>query len=185
MAVADAVADTGEKFKVVLGFDTDLVAKLKLLSLDESDVEIQKNTSDHKRFGNDSYEKWYAKDRTPFALVHSSGALAAIVWFGPKPLGRKSVMHLSKEEQRVDESTLDAGDWHTLSYRSYPPFRGRRLMKDFVDFATAVYLTHFPNAKLWAIINATNAGSASLASKLGYKALEEKSDPESLVMIRE
>src|SRR5262245_1922191 len=86
---------TGIPFDVVIGLSRDLVEQLKVRSLDESDTELQQNTSDRKRFGGGSYEEWYAKERTPYALVDKSGTLAAIAWYGPKPLGRKSLRYLS------------------------------------------------------------------------------------------
>ena len=90
----------GETFTMYAGLEIDQVAQLRAYSLDETDEEIQKNTSDRQRFGEGSYEKWYAKGRVPFALVHdATGTLAAITWFGPKPLGRKSLKHLSEEER--------------------------------------------------------------------------------------
>lgn len=184
--IAKAESESGERFDIVLGLDKELAAQLKRHSLDESDDIIQKNTSDHRRFGEGSYETWYAKNRTPFALVETtSGTLAAFAWFGPKPLGRKSAKHLSEEQLIQDESTLDSGNWHTISYRSYFPFRGKRLMKDFINFVTNVYRGQHPDIKLWAIINIENAGSFALASSLGYKVAEKGSDETSVVMIKD
>lgn len=178
----------GDSFAIFAGLDEGLVQQLKARSLDESDREIQENTSDRQRFGEGSYEEWYAKDRVPFSLVHEkTGKLAAIVWFGPKPLGRKSLRHLSVDERAEDERMMDAGGWHTIVYRSYDPYRGKGIMTGFTQFAMEAYLSVHPGAKLWAGIYANNPASVGFATKLGFRVLEEVTDRASheIVMVRE
>lgn len=170
------VSRDGEEFSAWIGADQETAAKLKEKSLDESDIELQ-TTSDRVRFGEGSYEEWYSKSRTPFALLASDGALAAFAWFGPKPLGRKSLKYLS-EEDRAKELQQREDVWHTLVYRSYPPYRGKGLMTDFVRFATEVYRKQYPDAKLWVGMSADNAGSIALATKLGYKRRDDLYDAE-------
>ena len=179
---------TGEVFTLYAGLSQKMVLDLKQKSLDESDVEIQKNTSDRERFGLGSYEQWYAKDRTPYALVHeATGALAALVWFGPKPLGRKSLKHLSPEERMEDERSMGSDNWHTIVYRAYPPFRGQGIMKKFAMTCIDEYRTHFRDAKLWAGIHSENPASEGLATALGFTVDEGLSDRTThhLVMTRE
>jgi RimJ/RimL family protein N-acetyltransferase len=156
----------GTPFAFVVGLDRALVDDLRAKSLDESDVALQQFTSDHARFGEGSYEKWYAKGRTPFALVAPSGALAACAFFGPKALGEKSLKHLSEAERALP--VPDAGEWHTLAFRSYAPFRGQGLMKPFVRAATAAYLARHPQARLWVAIQSDNVASRGLAEALGF-----------------
>ena len=171
-------ARDGEEFSLVIGLDRGLVAQLKEKSLDESDIEIQSHTSDRKRFGEGSYEAWYAKERTPFALVEKkTGMLAALVWFGPKPLGRKSLKYLSEAELEK-EGRQEKDAWHTVVYRSYPPFRGKGLMTNFLRRAMDVYLQHYPNVKLWAGMSGVNVASAGLVGKLGFKKDEKLVDTE-------
>ncbi len=164
-----------EEFRIIAGLDSSLVKQLKQKSLDESDAELQQNTSDKKRFGEGSYEEWYAKDRTPYALVSGSGELAALVWFGPKPLGRKSLRYLSEKELK-QENSQQKTEWHTIVYRSYAPFRGKGLMTPFIRFAIADYQKHFPEAKLWAGISTKNEASIALASKLGFRLRDDLTD---------
>lgn len=183
--IATAIGKDGERFIIRVGFDEMLAEQIKNLSMNENDSELVKNTSDRERFGIGSYETWYRKGRTPFALVHEdSGTLAAVAWFGPKPLGRKSLKHLSPEERTQNESLIDPGNWHTIVYRSYVPFRGKGLMKNFVRFALDTYLEGYPGAHVWEIMDANNAGSIALAKSLG---LEQKGDVTegSIVMVRE
>lgn len=167
----------GIPFDIMLGLDKDLVAQLKQLSLDTSDADLQANTSDFKRFGEGSYEEWYGKDRTPYALTDAMGKLAALAWFGPKPLGRKSLKYLSPEEL-AKEHSQEKSEWHTIVYRSYEPYRGKGLMSPFMRYVIADYKKRYPEAKLWAGVNAANAASVGLAQKFGFVISEEHSDPE-------
>ena len=169
----------GQVFAIFAGLDRQLVAQLKEKSLDESDLEIQNNTSDRARFGEGSYESWYEKGRVPFALVDASRNLAALTWFGPKPLGRKSLKHLSAEERSQDERLLDAGDWHTVVYRAYEPYRGKGLMKAFLKSTMDLYRTAYPQSKIWAGIYADNPASIGLVTKLGFTKLDPPDGPES------
>jgi RimJ/RimL family protein N-acetyltransferase len=186
LCIGETFDKDGEHYRIHLGLHVELAGRLKELSLDESDSELQLYTSDRKRFGEGSYEAWYAKNRTPFALVHTATEdLAGLVWFGPKPLGLRSLKHLT-EEEIASEHTLNAGDWHTIVYRSYPKFRGRGLMKHFTRFTMDVYLKNMPHVKLWAGIQSNNAASAGLALHLGFEEHTEASDPDKglLVMVK-
>ncbi len=165
--IADAISKDGENFSVFVGLDEKMAAELKKLSLDKSDNEIQQNTSDLKRFGEGSYEEWYKKNRTPFILVHrATNALAGLIWFGPEPLFG------------------EVGNWHTAGWRSYKPFRGKGLMKDFCSFAFDIYLTKFSNIKFWITAKKENTGSIKLAENLGFKISEKYSDGASVVMVK-
>jgi len=164
--IADADKD-GERFLLVAGLSTAQVVELKAHSLDEGDSDIQSQTSDRKRFGEGSYEVWYAKNRIPFALVHEPsavsglrarpGKLAALAWFGPEMFEGAPALPPGKE-------------WHTVAYRSYVPFRGKGLMKGFARFTMGIYLACRPEAVLWAGIHADNAASIGLAEALGFRA---------------
>jgi RimJ/RimL family protein N-acetyltransferase len=168
LKIATLTSRDGESFSIWIGADQNIAAQLREKSLDTSDVDLQQNTSDYARFGEGSYEEWYSKNRTPFALVHdATKQLAAFAWFGPKPLGRKSLKYLSDEE-RAKELQQKEDVWHTLVYRSYVPFRGKGIMGEFVRFTMEKYKEHYPNAKFWAGMSASNSGSIGLATKLGF-----------------
>ncbi|TSC62165.1 MAG: hypothetical protein Athens041674_558 [Parcubacteria group bacterium Athens0416_74] len=161
--------DAGESYAIVLGLSKDVIEQLREKSVDTSDEALQKNTSDFERFGKEgAYEEWYTKERTPFVLLSKDSSLAALAWFGPKAIGRKSLRHLSGEELK-EEYKQDEKEWHTIVYRSYNPFRGRRLMTPFVQFALDTYRSFYPDAKIWAGISLDNAASIALAHKLGFK----------------
>ena len=173
-----------EVFIMHIGLDKNIVAQLKAHSLDMSDISLQENTSDFKRFGEGSYEQWYAKNRVPFALIHeATGVLAALIWYGPKQLGRKSLKHLSEVELKT-EHTVESGEWHTIVQRSYLPFRGKGLMSGFAKATMEVYQEYFPEARLWAGINRTNEASVALATKLGFTMDEAGSDASWVLMVK-
>lgn len=179
--IADAVKD-GEEFRIVVGLDRNLVEQLKNYSADESDVELQKNTGDKSRFSEGSYEEWYKKSRTPFALIYKkTGALAALAWFGPKPLGEKSPRFGKEREYEKQDK------WHTPAFRSYIPFRGKGLMKDFILFVMDFYKIKFPNVVLWAGVDDRNQSVLKLNAQLGFKEHPEASEIQNhwLVMIKE
>ncbi|MDP3948936.1 MAG: hypothetical protein Q8Q17_03235 [bacterium] len=176
IVLASALSNDGEEFEIVAGLAKDQTEEIKKYALDESDTELQNNTSDRKRFGEGSYEEWYAKNRTIFGLIHKkTGALAAIVWLGPKPLGRKSLRYLSEKELKK-ENEQEVGQWHTLVYRSYNPFRGKGLMKDFARFAMKIYSVSYPDARYWVGFSEKNKASMALVSSLGFTISEEASD---------
>ncbi|OGI60477.1 hypothetical protein A2641_02990 [Candidatus Nomurabacteria bacterium RIFCSPHIGHO2_01_FULL_37_25] len=184
--IGEATNKEGKEFSIFIGLDKNMVTQLKALSLDENDVELQNNTSDLKRFGEGLYEDWYKKNRTPFALAHGdTNTLAAIIWLGPKPLGRKSLKHLSNEQISKDETELNNKDWHTLSARCYAPFRGTGVMKYFGNFVVDFYLKKFPGIKLWSTIERGNTASLNLFLSLGFIIKEEISDDTSIVTVKE
>ncbi len=157
--IAAATAMGDEEFEIVVGLEKSSVEELKKHALDENDQELQKNTTDKKRFGENSYEGWYGKNRTIFGLIHKkTGALAAAVWFGPEPLAEK------------------LGEWHTIAYRSYKPFRGKGLMKNFTKFAMRIYSAKHPGVRYWARIVPGNEASKAIASFLGFAVTENHSN---------
>ena len=179
--IADAIGKDGSEFDVLVGLDKKYVEKLQALSRDESDTDLQNFTSDWNRFVKDTYEHWYEKSRTIFALVHKqSNDLAAVIWFGPKPLGKKSPKFGNTDEHQ------EAGDWHTISFRAYPKYRGRGLMKNFSQYVMGVYKMHFPHVKFWGGMDDRNGASMRLFQDLGFHVNAEYSDlPEHwLIMVR-
>jgi hypothetical protein len=156
----------GEDFSVIIGLSEDLAKQLRRRSLDKEDIELMENTSDLDRFGYGSYEKWF-ENRTPFAVVTSHGELAAFAWFGPKPYGQKSMKHMSPGA-RAEEQVTDTNGWHTVSFRSYEPYRATGIMRPFMEKAMAAYKELHPDAKIWAIIDSKNASSIALSERLGF-----------------
>lgn len=167
--IADVVLVDGTECSLFLGLSQDHVQKLQERSLDTNDTAVQELTSDRKRFGEGSYEAWYKKGRVPFALVEKETQnLAALVWFG------KEGLH--------DEE----GDWHTIAYRSYEPYRGKKMMKPLTQHVFDIYKTYYPSAHFWAGIDAKNPASAGLALALGFEesATHSNKGDGKLVMIK-
>lgn len=146
--IASLKTGSGEVFTLVLGLSQEHVEALRKKSLDETDEAIQTLTSDPKRFGKGDYASWYEKGRVPFALVDRNNQLAALVW-----LGR--------------ETLTSEGDWHTIAYRSYAPYRGIGIMKALGMFIVSEYKKYYPEAQIWAAIDEKNPASAGLAKALG------------------
>jgi RimJ/RimL family protein N-acetyltransferase len=110
------------------------------------------------------YEDWYKKNRTPFALLRdATNTLVALIWLGPEPLH-------------------EGCKCHTISWRSYNPWRGKGLMRDFTKFAMGIYKKNFPDVKYWARIVRTNEGSLNFAESLGFEISKKFSDDSSLVL---
>lgn len=169
--IADAVCKMGDEFDIYIGLDKKYAEQLKVLSLDENDTELQNKTGDRARFGEGSYEKWYKKGRTAFCVVHKrTDALAALIWFGPKSLGKKSIKFGPETEDKIQNY------WHTAVWRSYPKFRGRGIMKNFSIFAIDFYKKYFPGIGLWAGTDSGNNTFIRLVTELGFEVNEENSD---------
>ncbi len=137
---------------VYVGLDRGMVDQLILRTEDTSDEALAR-TSDHTRFSDHHmYETWYAKNRSPFALIHrESGDLMALVWTGQK----------IPNESRTDLT-------HTLAYRSYPPYRGGGFMTSFASYILKEYRAQNPNHHFWVCIATENLASQKLAEKLGF-----------------
>jgi hypothetical protein len=162
----DLVSRDGEEFLVFVGLDKKHAQQLKQYSLDDSDVELQKYTGDRKRFGEGSYEEWYAKDRTPFALVHNAtDTLAAVAWLGPKP-------------------AHEGCKCHSMAWRSYKPFRGKGLMKEFTKFVLDFYLDMVPNTNLWVHVKKDNKASHDLAIFLGFEIDSKLSSGDNIILAK-
>jgi hypothetical protein len=182
--IADAIGKDGEEFDMLIGLDKKYVEQLKKLSLDKKDTELQENTGDKNRFGEGSYEEWYALNRTPFCLIHKrTDALAALVWFGRKDLGKKSIK-FGKDEG--EKESAPKNHWHTISCRSYPLFRGKGLMKNFIKFTMDTYKNKFPDAMFWSGTDDRNNAMKKVFSNLEFEIDKENSDLSNnwLVMIK-
>ena len=91
--------------------------------------------------------------------------------------------HLSPDEMQ-QEAGLESGNYHCATYRSYNPFRGTGIMKEFLLATTDVYLKYYPGAILWTGISRSNPGSIALSGKLGYAVDESISDSSWVAMVK-
>jgi hypothetical protein len=185
--IADAIGKDGSEFDVWVGLDEKHVKELRELSADDTDDALQSFTGDHKRFVIGTYEYWYDKNRCLYALIHKrTDDLAAIIWFGPKPIGKKSMKFKDVLEPKEEDALRMQSDWHTISIRSYPKYRGKGLMKVFTNFAMDNYKKHFPHVKFWAGMDDRNMAIVKLLEDLGYKINDEFSDVQEhwLIMVK-
>jgi GNAT superfamily N-acetyltransferase len=172
LPVAILSGKDGETFSIVLGLDQNLIRELKEKSLDTSDTELQRNTSDYARFGTGAYETWYAKGRVPFAALDAQGRLAAIIWYGPDAF-----------PQKLGDAS-DPQAWDTIAFRSYTPHRGKGIMSPFSAFVIEMHDRLSPGRLLWLETNADNEPGKALYYKLGFSDAGRRKDNGRLRMIR-
>lgn len=171
--VAELTNKEGEKFSIVIGLDESLVQQLKEKSLNKNDEELQRNTSDYRRFGEGSYEDWYGKGRIPFAALVGDGALAAVIWFGPDEF-----------PDLKDAAQPDPRQWDTIAFRSYEPYRGKGIMSSFSAFVIEMHDRLSPMRTLWLETNPDNEPGKHLYHKLGFVDVGNRANNGRLVMIR-
>ena len=185
--IADGICREGKEFDLLVGLDKKYTEQLRELSANESDTDLQNFTSDWKRFVAGTYEYWYQKNRSLFALIHKqSDDLAALVWFGPKPLGKKSPKFGGNAPEKTRAERQIPGEWHTISFRCYPKYRGKGMMRVFTAFAIEEYKKQFPHVKFWGGLDDRNTASTRLFQNLGFHVNAEYSDlPEHwLIMVK-
>ncbi len=170
---AKAVGEDGTVFSVVRGLSKPLVEDLRRHSLDTSDTELMQGTSDYRRFGEGDYETWFAKGRYPYALTHDD-SLAALIWFGAEELPGEFANYGGP-----------VGTNDTLAFRSYEPYRGKRLMGDFSRFVIDAYTQSHPGRKLWLQTNIDNAPAIHLYERLGFVRKGTRNDNGRLIMVQE
>lgn len=155
--VATLEGNDGTPFTIVAGLDETLVAKLKKKSLDKSDTELVKGTSDYKRFGEGSYEAWFEKGRIPFAAVTDAGNLAAVIWFGK-----------DEPPELTNGYAFPDREWETIAFRSYAPYRGVGIMTPMSMFVAEMHDQTSPERRLWLEVNVDNEAAKHLYHKLGF-----------------
>lgn len=144
------------RLNIQYGLTRELIAQLTQKSLDLTDDELHRHTSDYLRFGVGSYEEWYAKGRHPFALTNKEQELAALVWFGP-----------STSPACID-SDVPPQLWDTIAFRAYAPFRGRGLIKRFSEKVLSVHDALYPERPIWLHTRNGNVVAQSLYENLGF-----------------
>ena len=166
--VADAISKDGEEFDVFIGLNKKQVLEIRDLSLDKNDEELQNNTGDKEIFNDDSsYLNWYKTGRIPFCLVNKrTDIIAALMWIGPKPLGQK-LIHLNIQQEK--------DNWYAVFCRSYPPFRNKGLMTNFIKFIIDTYKSCFPGIKFWVGMNYDNIPAKKIFTALEFKTDEKES----------
>lgn len=161
-----------DRLSVQYGLDTHAVSKLRDKSLNRDDVELANNTSDKRRFGDGSYERWYAKSRYPFVLTDQDHELAGLIWFGPEPV---------PNGVQLDQGAL-VQEWDTIAFRSYPPYRGKGIMTAFSLMLLKLHKTMRPGRGLWLETRPHNKAGIALYRKLGFSAVGEDAQ-KNIVMV--
>lgn len=169
--IGTLVMPDSTRLSIYLGADEDTAHQLREQAL-SADEELLTNTHDRARFGEGSYEDWYAKGRSPFSLVDDVGNLAAFIWFGAEMP--------PKECAQGVESVL----WDTVAFRSYPPYRGRGMMTPLACFVIETYERLMPGHHLWLAARTENIPALGLYGKLGFQVCGYGEDGTRTYMIR-
>lgn len=169
--IGTLVMPDGAHLSIYLGADEGAARQLKEHALG-SDEELVQNTKDRARFGEGSYESWYAKGRCPFSLVDDGGNLAAFIWFGaenpPPECGQD----------------IESDVWDTIAFRSYPPYRGRGIMTPLARFIIETHERLVPGRRLWLTAKTDNLPALGLYGKLGFQVCGYGEDGARTYMIR-
>lgn len=159
-----------KNFQLHLGIKKEHIAKLIEYSQDESDIPLQKNTGDKKRFSEVSkIESWYNDNwRYLFTLVSNEWELAGIWWWRPCKLPEISeVIDTSIYNYVIQNSdTL-----HTNWIRIYPKFRGQRIATPFVNTASMFYKDIFSNFIMSVDVHEDNIPMQKWFERAGYAKL--------------
>lgn len=122
----------------------------QLIVFTNSDNEVQKNTSDLKRFANrELWQKWREKGRKIYAMVDENDDLMGITWFGAE------------------------GEGFTFAIRMYGNARGKGLSENFLretmdDFMKEPEYINAQNKDIWLEISKDNLPAIKIYEKLGF-----------------
>jgi ribosomal protein S18 acetylase RimI-like enzyme len=122
----------------------------QLIAFTNSDNDVQKNTSDLKRFANrELWKKWKEKGRKIYAMVDENDDLMGITWFGPE------------------------SDGFTFAIRIYGNARGKGLSENFLrktmeDFMKEPEYINAQNKSWWLETSKDNLPAIKIYEKLGF-----------------
>ena len=142
----------------------------ELVGYAASDEEVQENTHDKERFA--TYKKaqeWLSGERTVYTMTNEKGGLLGIVWFEKLSLPDGNLTEV------VDREVYS----HTFAIRIYPPLRGKRLAKKFMD----VCFQDSGLKKVWLSVKQSNIPGITAYKKFGFKQITTPDSEGRVVMI--
>jgi len=122
----------------------------QLIVFTNSDIDVQKNTSDLKRFASRQlWEAWQEKGRKMYAMIDDNDDLMGITWFGPE------------------------GNGFTLAVRMYGNARGKGLSESFLRETMESYMqepeyANAQNKDWWLEVSKDNLPAIKIYEKLGF-----------------
>lgn len=134
--------------------DSNLIKMLIDFSQDESDIDLQKNAGDKKRFTTrENIEKWYnSTDRIVLTLVDDSNYIAWIWWW--RPCDMPIMDNQNQEAYRKLEEKKDK--LHTSAVRIYREYRWKKISSKFVELCLKYYRLIHSNWIMCADVNDDN-----------------------------
>lgn len=153
----------------------------QIIQYSNSDPEIQKFTSDAKRFQNKaSFDSWYAKGKFIYLLVDKNDNVFGLIWFSKKVLPSK------KYTQNIDPSLYGI----TFAIRLYSQARGKGLSEAFFNqafgrFTSSPSYQKIENKGLWLETSANNVPGTHLYQKLGFIKVTEPDENNKILMVKE
>jgi len=142
----------------------------QLLDYTKKDTDIQKFTSDSKRFKDrPSFDQWIKKDRVIYCLSDNKDNLMGIIWF-------------SKEEFEPHEKNryYKAAEYpYTFAIRMYANARGKGLAKPFMNFC----FKDFGKKGIWLTTSKDNIPAIKLYTNFGFKEIPDVNPYNKIVMV--
>lgn len=152
----------------------------QLVKYSQSDAEVQKYTSDAKRFKDrDTFEeRLISKPRTYYSLSDKDGNLAAIFWAGEEEIPERNYPERFKKQNYK----------LTFAIRTYGNYRGKGLSGIFLQKAFEEFqkTDEYKNASakgFWLATHSDNQPAIRAYTEFGFEAVDD--DGHQLVMVKE
>jgi len=139
----------------------------QLIDYSQTDLDIQKFTSDPKRFATkEAFFQWQQQGRIIYTLIDSHQNLLGIIWFGQK------------------DPPIDIPANFTFAIRIYGPARGQGLSQEFMKIAFADLRKNQTDSHIagfWLETHSDNSSAIHVYQKFGFKTVDQKDN--SVIMV--
>lgn len=157
------LARTESDLAFYYGLDASMAEALTARSADkEGDPGLFRYVDDGDAFSSPEACLAWAGGKDVFVCTTGTGGLAALVWLTPKPLPITL-----PEGESLAEVAPEA--WDAMSFRSYPPYRGRGIMQPFGSEVVAWHDAYRSGRALWLQVDAEFTPAQVLYTELGFR----------------
>jgi len=150
----------------------------QLINYSNNDESVVKNTSDKKRFKDQStYNEWLKKGRKIFTLTDKEQNLLGIMWYGKEEMPREA-----KYIEGIDTSQYN----YTFAIRLYGRARGQRLAGKFMKATFDIFMKSSPVdfRGLWLETSADNTVAVKAYKSSRFKEASTPSEGNRILMVR-
>ena len=141
------IPKTHTKLTVLKGISAGQISQL--LSYTRKDKLIRTQTHDFDRFKTKkTFSAWKARGKTIYTLINRKGKLLGFIWFSKKQFKNSRF---------------------TFAIRVYPPARGRKISRKFLETAYRDFKTTHKKPSLWLKTDKSNIGALKLYSRFGFR----------------